>query len=89
MLLHVKQSCNSEVSWPCSHGVTQGVVHSRRLDCVVVLQDYKTLYATMKRIADAEPRELDTWNITVSAGQMGCSSALYGLVCPSLCLACL
>ena len=32
-------------------------------------QDYKTLYATMKRIADAEPRELDTWKITMSAGQ--------------------
>lgn len=55
----------------------QGVLYGRRLDCVVDLQDYKTLYATMKRIADAEPRELDTWNITVSAGQMGCDSALY------------
>lgn len=32
------------------------------------LQDYKTLYATMKRIADAEPRDLDTWNIGITAG---------------------
>ena len=58
---------------------------SRRPDCVV-LQDYKTLYATMKRIADAEPRELDTWNISVSAGQMGCGE-LHGLVHPLVCLA--
>ena len=33
------------------------------------MQDYKTLYATMKRIADAEPRDLDTWNIAITAGQ--------------------
>ena len=32
------------------------------------LQDYKTLYATMKRIADAEARDLDTWNIGITAG---------------------
>ena len=32
------------------------------------MQDYKTLYATMKRIADAEPRALDTWSIGISAG---------------------
>ena len=32
------------------------------------MQDYKTLYATMKRIADAEPRDLDTWNIGITAG---------------------
>lgn len=32
------------------------------------IQDYKTLYATMKRIADAEPRDLDTWNIGITAG---------------------
>ena len=40
------------------------------LECDCCLQDYKTLYATMKRIADAEARELDTWNITISAGQL-------------------
>ena len=34
------------------------------------LQDYKTLYATMKRIADAEPRDLDTWSIGISAGTL-------------------
>ncbi|DBA81590.1 hypothetical protein WJX77_006239 [Trebouxia sp. C0004] len=32
------------------------------------IADYKTLYATMKRIADAEPRDLDTWNIGITAG---------------------
>ena len=36
--------------------------------CMLHLQDYKTLYATMKRIADAEPRDLDTWSIGISAG---------------------
>lgn len=35
------------------------------------IADYKTLYATMKRIADAEPRDLDTWSIGISAGNKG------------------
>ena len=41
----------------------------------VHLQDYKTLYATMKRIADSEPRALDTWAIGISAGDSGTFSS--------------
>ena len=47
---------------------------------MVPLQDYKTVYATMKRIADAEARDLDTWNIGITAGD----SSLLAVHLPSL-----
>ena len=56
----------------CSLGCLLRLLHSSRLlagiHILSGLQDYKTLYATMKRIADAEPRNLDTWNIGITAG---------------------
>ena len=33
------------------------------------LQDYTTIYSTMKRIADAEPRDLDAWTISLTLGE--------------------
>ncbi len=34
-----------------------------------MLQKHNTVYETLKRVADGEPRELDAWQISLSAGQ--------------------
>lgn len=52
----------------------------------VGLQKHNTVYETLKRVADSEPRDLDAWQISLSAGASPlalcpCILALMFLVC--------
>lgn len=49
--------------WGCPHATAMHPTYSW------CLQDYTTIYSTMKRIADAEPRDLDAWTLSMTLGE--------------------
>ena len=78
------QDMVTSVRSPC-HRHAPGQTHS---GC---LQDYTTIYSTMKRIADAEPRDLDAWTISLTLGEpalclsVGAEGPLWGFCLPDCC----
>ena len=45
-----------------------------------LLQKHNTVYETLKRVADSEPRELDAWQISLSAGISRLHTVLAGFL---------